>query len=105
MKIVVIGASGFVGKSVINELVARKHEVLGISRNGSDITNSHFTNVLADVTDIKKLAELIKGSDIVVSAFNAGWTNPNLYNDFMIGSKAIQEAVKLAGVPRYLVIY
>lgn len=104
MKVVVIGATGFVGKNIVNELVARNHDVIGISRQGSDLTNTHFTNVLANVTDIDALVSSIKGSDIVVSAFSSGWSNPNFYADFIQGSKAIEEAVKKAGVPRYLVI-
>ena len=44
--------------------------------------------------DGEKLSKLLKGNDVVVSTYNAGWTNPDLYNEFMKGSKSIQEAVK-----------
>ena len=54
--------------------------------------------------DTDKLCEVFKGNDAVVSAYNAGWTNPDLYNEFLKGSKSIQEAVKKSGVKRYLVI-
>jgi putative NADH-flavin reductase len=104
MKIVVIGATGFVGKSIINELINRDHRVIGISRNVIGENSGLLSYLSADVTDVPHLAELIKGSDVVVSAFNAGWTNPNLYEDFITGSKAIQEAAKVAGVARYIVI-
>jgi hypothetical protein len=40
----------------------------------------------------------------VLSAYNAGWNNPNLYHDFLAGSGAIQSAVKKAGVRRLLVV-
>lgn len=42
--------------------------------------------------------------DTVISAFNAGWTNPNLYADTLKGTKAIQKSVKVAGVSRYIFI-
>src|SRR5690606_94405 len=32
------------------------------------------------------------------------WTNPNIYDDFLEGSKAIQEAVKKSGVKRFIVV-
>ncbi|MHC5201451.1 NAD(P)-dependent oxidoreductase [Myroides sp. LJL119] len=104
MKIAVIGTTGFVGKSISDELASRNHSVTGISRNITKTDKSNLSYVSADITQVNKLAEILKGNEIVVSAFNAGWTNPNLYNDFLAGSKAIQEAVKLTGVKRYIVI-
>ena len=104
MKIAVIGATGFVGKSITNELTNRNHSVTGIARNVTPADQPNLTMVSVDILNSNELAETLKGNDVVVSAFNAGWENPNLYNDFIAGSKAIQEAVKLAGVERYIVI-
>ncbi|MAX79846.1 MAG: histidine kinase [Crocinitomicaceae bacterium] len=104
MKIAVIGATGFVGKSITNELTNRNHTVTGIARNVTPADQPNLTMVSVDILNSSELAETLKGNDVVVSAFNAGWENPNLYNDFIAGSKAIQEAVKLAGVERYIVI-
>ncbi|MFC0776967.1 NAD(P)-dependent oxidoreductase [Flavobacterium sp. HJSW_4] len=104
MKIAVIGTTGFVGTNITNELINRKHSVTGISRNVKTVDNPNLITVSADVTEVNKLAEILKGSDIVVSAFNAGWENPNMYDDYLAGSKAIHEAVKLAGAKRYIVI-
>ncbi|QNL48127.1 NAD(P)H-binding protein [Olivibacter sp. SDN3] len=104
MKIAVIGTTGFVGKSITNELVNRNHSVTGISRNVNASDKPNLTVVSADVLNVKELAEILKDNEAVVSAYNAGWENPNLYNDFIAGSEAIQEAVKLAGVKRYIVI-
>ena len=63
-----------------------------------------LTTSAADVYDTEALAKVLKGHDAVVNAFNAGWTNPNLYDDFIKGSESIQQAVKLSGVKRLLVI-
>ena len=49
------------------------------------------------------LARILKGNNVVVSAYNAGWTNPDLYNEFIKGSESIQEAVKKSGVKRLIV--
>jgi len=105
MKVVLIGASGFVGKAVLNELLQKGHQVTAIVRNPENIKPQNgLTVTKVDATDIDALADAVKGSDAVVSAYNAGWTNPNLYDDFLNGSKAIQAGVKKSGVKRLLVI-
>ncbi len=104
MKITVIGATGFVGTNITNELVNRNHQVKGISRKDKVSNKDNLTFVSADVLNVNELAAILKDSDAVVSAFNPGWENPNIYNDFLAGAKAIQEAVKLSGVKRFIVI-
>jgi len=106
MNISIIGASGFVGSAILKEALNRGHKVTAIARNTSKITESAANIDVADV-DVNNTAELVatlKDSDVVISAFNAGWDNPNIYDDFMAGSKAIQEAVKASGVKRLIVI-
>ena len=106
MKIVLIGATGFVGSAVLNEALGRKHEVTAILRNPVRLTikNNNLSVVQGDVTDTNKLAGLLKGNDIVVSAYNAGWSNPNIYDDFLKDSQSIQEAVKKSGIKRLIVM-
>ncbi|MDQ6531509.1 NAD(P)H-binding protein [Flavobacterium sp. LHD-85] len=102
MKIALIGATGFVGSSILNELADRKHEITAIARTPKDTANA--TWVAADIFNVNALAEILKGHDAVVNAYNPGWTNPNIYDDFLAGSKAIQEAVKKSGVKRFITI-
>lgn len=104
MKIAIIGATGFLGKSLTNELSNRKHEVTAISRTAQESDKDNLKYVAADVYNIEALAEVLKGQDAVISAFNPGWTNPNIYADFLKGAKAIQEAVKLSGVKRLITV-
>ncbi|WP_343708058.1 NAD(P)H-binding protein [Flavobacterium sp.] len=102
MKIALIGATGFVGSAILNELADRKHEITAIARNPKDTANAKW--VAADIFNVDALAEILKGHDAVVNAYNPGWTNPNIYDDFLAGSKAIQEAVKKSGVKRFITI-
>lgn len=106
MKIALIGASGFVGANVLTEALQRGHSVTAIARNIEkiEIENDQLTKVAVDVLDTDKLAEVLAGNDIVISAYNAGWTNPDLYNAFLKGSHAIQTATKQADVKRLLVV-
>jgi hypothetical protein len=102
MKIAIIGATGFVGSAILNELADRKHEITAIARTPKDSKNA--TWIAADVYDADTLAETLKDHDVVVNAFNPGWTNPNIYDDAIRGSKAIQRAVKQSGVKRFITI-
>ncbi|PWG82425.1 NAD(P)-dependent oxidoreductase [Pararcticibacter amylolyticus] len=104
MKVALIGA-GFVGTQLIRELTSRGHQVTVLVRNTEKIEAANGVEaVKSDVLHDQELAEKLKGHDAVINAFNAGWTNPNLYNDFMEGSQAIQKAVKESGVKRFITI-
>mgnify|MGYP006198723155 FL=1 len=84
MKVAVIGATGFVGQNLVNELANRGHEVLAIARNTNKVAaRENVKAVSVDVLDQAALASAIKGCDVVVSAFNPGWTNPNIFEDFI----------------------
>ncbi|MBB3187899.1 NAD(P)-dependent oxidoreductase [Microbacter margulisiae] len=106
MKIALIGATGFVGSHILEELISRKHYITAVVRNSGKVTikSEFLTLAEADVFDAKALVEALTGNELVISAYNPGWTNPNIYHDFLKGSQAIQAAVKLAGIHRYLVI-
>lgn len=102
MKIALIGATGFVGSAILTELMNRNHTVTAIARTPNEAVKANW--VAADILNTPSLTEILKGNDLVISAFNAGWTNPNIYDDFMEGSKAIQKAVKDSGVKRFILI-
>lgn len=105
MKVALIGATGFVGTAVLNELKKRGHEVIAIARNTDKVEQSaQVVAVKADVYNEDEVTAAVKGADVVVNTFNSGWTNPNIYDDFLRGSKAIQEGVKKAGVKRFFTV-
>lgn len=103
MKITIIGAHGFVGSELIKEAVSRGHEVTGISRT-VDTGSKDWDVVSLDVMQTDKLSQQLKDQDAVISAFNPGWSNPHIYEDFMDGSRSILQAAREAGVPRLLVV-
>lgn len=104
MKFAVIGATGYVGNAVVQELAARGHDVTAFARNtGKVFAAPNVRAVAADVT-AAGFAEQLAGFDAVVSAFNPGWTNPNIGRDFRDGYAAILAAAKSAGVPYLLIV-
>ena len=62
------------------------------------------TAIVRDPEKLEKRDELIprEGNDALISAFNPGWKNPNLFNDQVRGTKSIIAAVKEAGIKRVL---
>lgn len=104
MKIAIIGATGFVGTAILNELTARNHEITAIARNPKDENKEHVKWIKADANAENELLEAISGNELVINAYSAGWTNPNFYNDFLAASKTIQEAVKKSDAKRFITI-
>ncbi len=106
MKIALLGATGFVGSRLLREALTRGHQVTAIVRDPAKLTetNDHLTVVAGDVNNPEQLAQQLAGHDVVLNAFSAGWTNPNLYDDFLAGSRAIERATVAAGVPRLFAI-
>ena len=104
MNIAVIGATGLVGSAAVSELAARGHQVAAIARHTAKVAqHQNVTAVAADV-NAPDFAAKIAGFDAVVSAFNAGWDNPNLAADIQTAYANILAAAKTAAVPYLLVI-
>jgi putative NADH-flavin reductase len=104
-KVAVIGATGFVGTQVVKELSNRGYFVNALARNTSKIEESENVKaVTADIYNTAELSEILKGNDAVISAFNPGWTNPNIFEDFLKGAESIEKAVEESGVKRYIVV-
>lgn len=106
MKIALLGATGFVGTALLTEALSRGHQVTAIVRDPAKLTtqNDLLTVVTGDVDQPAQLAQQLAGHDLVLSAYNAGWGHADLYNAFLAGSNAIEQATEQAGVPRLLVI-
>ncbi|MIL09178.1 NAD-dependent epimerase/dehydratase family protein [Salmonella enterica subsp. enterica] len=99
MKIALIGATGFVGSAALAELLARGHTITAIARDTTKIAPApNLTVKQVDVNDVDALADAARGNDVVISTFNGGWSNPDIYNAHVNGSRAIHAATKKAGV-------
>lgn len=105
-KTALIGASGFVGSAILKELLSRGYHVEALVRNPENVKveNTSLTVKKVDVADTKALASDLKGYDTVISAYNPGWTNPDIYNLTLQNYPRIVEAAKEAGVKRLLIV-
>jgi uncharacterized protein len=105
-KIVLIGASGFVGSAILNEALDRGHKVTAVVRHPEKIkiVNNNLNVKQGDVSSIETVADLCRGADAVISSYNPGWTNPDIATETTKGYRAILEGVRKAGVKRLLVV-
>ena len=105
-KMVLIGASGFVGSALLNEALNRGFEVTAVVRHPEKIKieNEHLKVKKADVSSLDEICEVCKGADAVISAFNPGWNNPNIYDETIKVYLTIIDGVKKAGVNRFLMV-
>ena len=105
-KTALIGASGFVGGAILKELLSRGYEVEALVRNPENVKvqSPRLTVRKVDVADTKALAADLKGYETVISAYNPGWANPDIYSLTLQNYPRIVEAAKEAGVRRLLIV-
>ena len=105
-KVVLTGASGFVGSDILNEVLNRGFEVTAVVRHPAKIKiqNENLKVVKVDVSSLNEVAEVCKGADAVISAFNPGWSNPNIYDETIKVYLTIVDGIKKAGINRFLMV-
>ncbi len=105
MNIALIGATGFVGSAVLNELLERGHQVTVLARHPEKLAaRGGLTVVRADAQDVAQVAQAVQGQDAVLSAYNPGWGQSDIYEQYLRGTRAILAGTKQAGVRRLLVV-
>ena len=103
--VLLIGATGFVGSAVLNELVSRGNKVTTVVRNIEKLAKSDLVNaVKEDVANVDAIAKLAEGKDAIISAYNPGWTNPDIATLITENYPKILEAAKKRGVERLLIV-
>ncbi|PAU88796.1 epimerase [Pseudomonas sp. WN033] len=108
MKIAVVAATGRGGSIAAAELVSRGHEVIAIARDLTKLPKellAAVTPVQDDLSDVSRLANIIKGADAVISAVGAPRDKLDVDTDILVRTSAqVIDAVRDAGVPRLLVV-
>ena len=103
--VLLIGATGFVGSAVLNELVSRGHKVTAVARNVEKVEKSELVDVVKeDVANVDAIAKLAEGKDAIISAYNPGWPNPDIATLNSENYPKILSAAKKSGVERLLIV-
>lgn len=94
-----------IGRSIMDEALARSHEVTAIARHVDRISDQHerLTVAQGDVTDAAQVAGLIAGHDVVVNAVSLRYPGApaGLYVDV---AHNLLNAMRQTGVPRLMVV-
>ena len=94
-KIALLGATGNVGRRILDELVARGHQVTALARRVTSLpAHSLITPRSVDAGNEAELVAALTGHDAVISALPFLSSDPDL----------LIRSVKAAGVARYLVV-
>ena len=101
MKLAIFGASGALGSRLVDEALARGHEVTGIARELSHVQRGHdrFECAIGDATDPDSVAAASSGHEAALSAVTQH-TNPAMLVDAAHGLLA---GLERAGVGRLVV--
>lgn len=105
-KIVLIGASGFVGTAILKEALDRGHQVTAVVRHPGRITAVHKNLKVkhGDVSLINVVTEVCRNADAVISAYNPGWKNPDIAEETTRVYTTILDGIRKSGVKRFLVV-
>ena len=107
MKVLVTGATGFIGGNVARALQARGHEVRSLVRPGSSTLTLEGTGIRTaqgDVRDRESVSQAVKGCQAVVhcAALYSFWTPDSsaIYEINVTGTRVVLEESLRAGVGR-----
>lgn len=104
MNIALIGAGGFIGSALREELLSRGHRVTALVAHPEKLpATKNLAPVGADVFDTAALAQHLRGHDAVMSAFS-GHAQADVLGYYEKGIRSIIDAAKSAGAPRLLVV-
>ncbi len=102
MRFFITGATGFVGRALVEELSG--HEVVAFHRPGSDVSSLPCRTIQGDVLSVRDLADGMKGCDGVFHvAGNTSWfrgDRKNVWRANVESTRAVIDAMRRAGVKR-----
>jgi putative NADH-flavin reductase len=105
LSIALIGASGRVGRRILEEALSRGHRVTAVVRDPAKLaTRPGLTVARGDAGDPAGLAAAIAGHDAVVSAVSPAVDDPAVREKMLAAYRGIVSAAKAAKAPRLLVV-
>jgi putative NADH-flavin reductase len=103
MRVALIGASGRLGRSILQEALTRGHRVTGLVSRPERLADLQIEARRVDALDTSALADAMRDHDVVISAFS-GHGQDDVREYYLRGIRSIVQAAKRSGVPRLLVV-
>ena len=109
-KVLVTGATGFLGKYVVEELVEHGYQVRAFGRNraiGQSLVNASVTFIQGDLTNQEDLTKACQEMDMVIhaGALSTVWGPwEDFYQTNVLGTKYVLEACREANIERLVYV-
>jgi putative NADH-flavin reductase len=107
MSIALLGATGNIGREILAEALARRHEVTGLVRDLARLEpQERLTVVQANAYDENQIAEAIAGHDVFISAFSPTRGRPQEETAILVerAHQSIIGAARRAEIGRFIVV-
>lgn len=107
MKVVVFGATGIVGKAVVNEALKKGHEVTVLTRDARKVTvrHGHLHVVVGNVMDSNIVRNVLEGQEAVIQTLGIGGKGNGKLTTFVSeANKIIMEEMERANIGRLVAI-
>jgi uncharacterized protein len=100
MKVILYGATGKAGSRILQELIARGHDVTAVARDPEKLPPK-VESKRGDLDNVDAIASVIAGADAVVSAYGPP---PDDTDQLVAVTERLIAAVKKGGTPRLIVV-
>lgn len=102
MKVTLYGATGQIGRRILEELLQRGHSVTAVVRDPAKLdARGRLTVIPGDVDDVAGIAGASKGADALVSAYGPGAEHPE---NLLSVTRNLIAGAQQSGVPRFLFV-
>ncbi len=104
MKVVIFGATGFVGNAILKEALAKNHQVTILVRNKASfsINDKNLTVIEGNIMDRKKVSEVLEDQDAVIQCLGIRERDGKPTTFISDATKITVEEMGRSGVKRLL---
>jgi putative NADH-flavin reductase len=105
VRVIVFGATGGIGRHVVERAVAAGHEVVAVSRDASKVEHRPGVSVVgADIVDAPAVARAVAGADAVVWAVGPTSNSADEPDRFERGAQNLVAGMRAAGAKRLVAL-
>ncbi|WP_410513241.1 NAD(P)H-binding protein [Paenibacillus sp. BR2-3] len=103
MKIVLFGASGVIGRAILQEALKRKHEVTAAVRQPDKLEASHdrLRTISVNILDPASVSAAARGHEAAISAYGPQWGSEW---ELLEAARSLVEGLTAAGLTRLLIV-
>src|SRR3954468_22782921 len=104
MNLTVFGATGGIGRHVVNQALDAGHQVTAYARNPAklNLTHPNLTVIAGELSEREAVGRAVAGADAVISALGPSLDRKATGMPLVEGTRTIVDAMRAEGVERYI---